>query len=332
MSDVLVLGAGVIGLTSAIRLQEAGFRVRILTQALPQATVSGVAAALWYPYKAWPEDRVLAWGARTLAVYYEQQHDADTGVSIRPMHEFHTHAVPAPWWRDAVRVFRHLHPAELRRDYRDGYYAEVPVIETPVYLRYLLRRFEAGGGQLAVQPEGLAALGARYAEGRLLVNCTGLGAKPLVPDQALYPIRGQVVRVTNPGLDTCLLDDHGPLAMSYIIPRTHDVILGGTAEEGVASLEPDPQTTADILRKCRLLEPRLHEAEVLEVNVGLRPGRPAVRLELEAVGPQCAVLHHYGHGGSGYTLAWGCADEVVARARAWAAAPDKRAATVKTAR
>jgi D-amino-acid oxidase len=316
---VLVLGAGVVGLTSALRLQEAGFVVWVVAQALPQETVSGVAAAVWLPYKAWPEDRVLAWGARTLDVYAAQQQDPATGVYFRPLHAFYPHPVPDPWWQSAVRVFRHLYAAELRLDYRDGYYAEVPVIETPVYLRYLLQRFEAGGGQLTVQPEGVAALHTLYADNRLIVNCTGLGAKPLVPDATLYPIRGQIVRVSNPGLETCLIDDDGSLGMSYIIPRTHDIILGGTAEAHAASLEPDPAITADILRKCRQLEPRLHDATVLEVKVGLRPGRPAVRLELEPAGPRCAVLHHYGHGGSGYTLAWGCADEVVAQAEAWAA-------------
>jgi D-amino-acid oxidase len=54
--------------------------------------------------------------------------------------------------------------------------------------------------------------------------------------------------------------------------------------------------------------PALRQARVLRHKVGLRPVRPAVRLE--RVGD---VVHCYGHGGAGITLSWGCADEVLAR-------------------
>ena len=54
---------------------------------------------------------------------------------------------------------------------------------------------------------------------------------------------------------------------------------------------------------------RMHAAlpVAVDVAVGLRPARPAVRLEAEG-----RVVHCYGHGGAGVTLAWGCAGEVAA--------------------
>ena len=61
-ADVLVVGCGVIGLTAAVRVWEAGLDVRIVTASSPLETTSSVAAALWYPYKAYPEDRVLSGG------------------------------------------------------------------------------------------------------------------------------------------------------------------------------------------------------------------------------------------------------------------------------
>jgi D-amino-acid oxidase len=84
-------------------------------------------------------------------------------------------------------------------------------------------------------------------------------------------------------------------------------VCGGTEEPGRGDTDPNPAVTADILRRCRELEPRLARAEVLRSLVGLRPFRREVRLE--RVGE---VVHCYGHGGAGITLAWGCAADVAA--------------------
>ena len=317
IQNCVVVGCGVIGLTSAIRLQEAGVETTILTRERAKDTTSAVAAAVWYPYKAYPEDRVLPWGRRTLEILYDLARDPDTGCSITTLIELFDHPEPDPWWIDAVEVFRRSSVKELKPGFIDGFTIEVPLIETPVHLRYLEHRFERGGGKIEVVPGGLDGLAPLYAEGRLIVNCTGLGAVGLVGDGAMTPIRGQIVRVSNPGLRHCLVEENNPDAMTYIIPRTHDCILGGTALEDDWSLEPDAAVTERILRSACDLEPRLREARILEVLVGLRPGRPEVRLERETVAPGCAVIHNYGHGGSGYTLGWGCADEVVALAQSW---------------
>ena len=125
----------------------------------------------------------------------------------------------------------------------------------------------------------------------------------------MQPIRGQVVRVRNPGLERFVLDEENPDGVTYIVPRSADCILGGTAEEGEWDLEPDPKTAAGILRRCTDVEPRLMGVEILQHKVGLRPGRPEIRLERE----DCYVprIHNYGHGGSGITLSWGCAQETL---------------------
>jgi D-amino-acid oxidase len=163
-------------------------------------------------------------------------------------------------------------------------------------------------------PDGVRDLAERAGSGRLVVNCTGLGARTLCDDDRVYPLRGQVVRVRNPGLTRCLADDVGPRALSYVVPRRRDVVLGGTADAHAWDRTPDPAVTQRILARCAELEPRLRDADVLDVNVGLRPARDEVRLETERVGTG-VVIHNYGHGGAGFTLAWGCADEVLALAR-----------------
>ncbi len=307
--DAVVVGCGVIGLTTAVRLREAGLGVRIVTAALPPDTTSSVAAALWYPYRAYPEDRVLSWGSRTFAVFEELARVPESGVRLREGLEIWREPVPDPWWADAVpHPVRRCAEDELPPGYKDGHAFVAPVVETPTYLGYLLDRFVAAGGALEERP--LRSLD-EAGEGRVVVNCAGLGARELVGDASLAPIRGQVVRVRNPGLERFLLDEANPEGVTYVIPRSRDCVLGGTAQEGEWDTEPDPRTAADILRRCAALEPRLAEAEVLEHRAGLRPGRPQIRLEREETGDGAPRIHNYGHGGSGITLSWGCAEDAL---------------------
>lgn len=305
--SALVIGCGVSGLTCAVRLQEAGYHVAIHARELPPATTSNVAAALWYPYRCAPKEKVLLWSKATFDELMRRHAEGVPGVVPTTFIELFDHDAPHPWWAEAVGGVERLGAEALPPGYVVGYAATVPVVETPLYLPYLVKRFEAGGGVIVTRE--LRSLAEACAESALVINCAGLGARELAGDQEVFPIRGQVVRVSNPGVRRALTDDEGPRRVSYTIPRQTDVILGGTALPNVWDTTPDAATTETILRRCRALEPALATADVLEVRVGLRPGRSAVRLECERVGAS-VVIHNYGHGGAGFTLAWGCADDV----------------------
>jgi D-amino-acid oxidase len=306
--SVLVIGGGVVGLSTAVRLQERGWRVTVWTAEPPEHTTSAVAAAMWYPYRAYPEALVGRWGARTYAAFERLAAGApDSGVYMRAGRELWREPVPEPWWASAVPSVRRLTPAELPPGYADGHAFVVPVAEMSVYLPYLVARLEAGGGR--VERRRARSLGEALAACPIVVNCAGLGARTLADDVSVTPVRGQVVRVANPGLTDFVLDEHHPGGITYVVPRGRDCILGGTADVGDWSTTPDPATAAAIVERCTALEPRLADAPVLEHRVGLRPGRPAVRLEAERLAGGVCV-HSYGHGGSGVTLSWGCADEV----------------------
>ena len=308
-ADVIVVGCGVIGLTAAVSLREAGLDADIVTAELPQDTTSSVAAAIWYPYKAYPEDRVLSWGRRSYEVFEELSNLPGSGVLMREGVEIWHQQVPDPWWADAVPNVRRCTKEELPSGYRDGHAFVAPIVEMPIYLSYLMNRFAASGGR--VKQHTLSSLDEISGEARVIVNCVGLGARDLVGDASMHPIRGQIVRVRNPGLERFVLDEDNPEGVTYIVPRSADCILGGTAEEGEWNLEPDPETAKGILHRCAQLEPNLAGAEILEHKVGLRPGRPAIRLEPEHRPPAVTLIHNYGHGGSGITLSWGCAEEVL---------------------
>jgi D-amino-acid oxidase len=307
--DILIIGCGVSGLSCGIRLLEAGFSAQIWARDLPPRTTSNVAAAVWYPYKAYPEHLVVGWSAATYADFVQLAQVPEAGVAQRAGIEIFPWVAEDPWWRAAVPGFRHATAGELPDGYRDGYVFEAPVIEMPVYLGYLIRRFESLGGQITVRP--LASVDEAFAHYDRVIDCAGLGARELVGDTTLVPIRGQVVRVAQVGIERFWLDDYGPGGITYIVPRANDCILGGTAEEGSEDLAPDAATAAAIIARCVALEPRLRDAEILEHKVGLRPGRPAVRLEAEQWAPGKLLIHNYGHGGAGVTLSWGCAAEVL---------------------
>jgi len=320
--EALVLGCGVSGLTTAIRLLQAGHAVRILTRDLPFDAVSGVAPAIWHPYRAFPEEKVVPWAGHTLEVFYEMAGDPDSGISMLTLLElFEEPPEPEPAWIGLLRTGRRATPEELPDGFGAGYVLEIPRIETPLYLPWLLRRFEALGGVVEQRPGGVSDLSEVAAPDRLVVNCTGLGARELTGDPEAFPIRGQIVRVAQTGITSAVADEEGPLSVAYVIPRDRDVVLGGTAEHGEWDTTPDPEVTDEIRRKTELLVPEVAGARVLEVKVGLRPGRTEVRVEREELPagngqPGGTVIHNYGHGGAGYTLSWGCAEEVLELAAA----------------
>jgi len=291
---IVVVGAGVVGLSCALRLLRAGHRVDVLARDLPLETTSSVAAAIWYPYQALPQDKVTAWGKAAYDEFARLAAQGVDAVAMRSGTEMMHNRMPDPWWIDAVPALERVEP---HAPYGDAWSFVTPVIDMPRYLAWLTEQVQDAGGTLTRM--GLA----RLPEGPLVVNCSGLGSRALAADTSTTPVRGQVVVVEQVGLEEWWLAEDGP---TYVIPRTTDIVLGGTDEEGEWSRSPSPETAADIVRRAAALVPEVAQARVIQHKVGLRPARPEVRLE--RVGD---VIHCYGHGGAGVTLSWGCADEVL---------------------
>jgi D-amino-acid oxidase len=300
MGRVIVVGAGVVGLSCAVRLLEAGHDVDVVARDLPLESTSAVAAALWYPYRAYPFERVTAWSRVTYAELETLSSEDGTGVRMVPGTEVHRTRQADPWWRDAVPALTRV--SALDPPYTDAWTFVAPVVEMPVYLRWLTARLEGLGGTLTRM-----ALTALPDRADVVVNATGLGARRAADDPSVLPVRGQVVYVEQVGLDRWWLDSSGPV---YVVPRSRDIVVGGTDDEGEWDRRPDPDVAKRILERAVELVPSLARAGVVGHKVGLRPARPEVRVEAERAGSG-RVVHCYGHGGAGVTLSWGCADEVV---------------------
>ena len=310
MARVLVIGAGVIGLSCAIRLAENGHEVAVFARDLPSETTSSVAAAIWHPYRAWPVEKIDAWTTASYREFARLAHaEPASGVRMRHGTELCRTPEPIPDWTSVLPDFERV--SRPRDGYAEGWRFTAPVIDMGDYLPWLVDRFERLGG--TVTRKAFAAL---PDTAEVVVNATGLGARQLAGDRTVAPIRGQVVIVEQIGITDWTLGGSEHDAPAYVIPRLRSIVVGGTAEADSWELSPREDIARRILADADRLVPGLSEATVLRHRVGLRPARPEVRLEVvrqpRPDGSDQLVVHCYGHGGSGVTVSWGCADEVAA--------------------
>jgi D-amino-acid oxidase len=323
--DVLVIGAGVCGLSTAVVLLDAGLAVEVYAADPPHRTTSAAAGALWGPHMVGSDERVGGWAARTLDRFRLLAAEPAAGVREMPglvaaPHDTPDH-VPAdraahepPGFMTGAGRVTAVGPEDLPPGFGTGWRYAAPVVAMPEYLDYLLAELLASGGQLRLG-RPLRDLGEAQdlSPAPVIVNCTGIGAAALVPDGDLTPVRGQVVIVANPGLTEFFVGERqDPEDVTYIFPHGQVAVLGGTQQRGAASLQPDQGTADKIVAACAAVEPLLAGARVVGHRVGLRPARAAVRLEAQALAGGRHLVHNYGHGGAGVTLSWGCAEAVQA--------------------
>tara|TARA_Y100000287_G_scaffold62083_1_gene48911 strand:+ start:487 stop:1452 length:966 start_codon:yes stop_codon:yes gene_type:complete len=303
--DISIIGAGVSGLSTGIRLLEAGHNVSIYTESISPHTVSDTAAAWWYPFLVEPLEKTNRWSSETFNELVRlREEEGVSCITMRMGKEFLEEECQVPGWSDSIPHFRILDDEEIASGYAFGWEIEAPVIEMHIYMPWLMGRFEELGGEInIVKINSISEL-----PGEVLVNCCGLGGKELCNDHSLEPVRGQIVYIKqDPGFGRF---DQRPESLIYTIPRRDVTVLGGTAQRGDWDENIRDGDTEEILSKCESLWPELDRSKIVGVSVGLRPSRKEVRLEIERLPSGKRVIHNYGHGGAGVTLSWGCADEV----------------------
>lgn len=308
--EIAVVGAGVIGLSSALRLLQAGRNVVIYAREESPRTTSDVAAAFWLPYKVAADARVRAWALRTRDTYRAMKRQNIPGVSFVPLTTLADRESDLAAYDEWSADRSLLSSGELPAGVRAGRRFSTALIDTPRYMPWLRAEVARQGARVVVRE--IKRLDELTALHSIVINCTGVGAKDVAPDPAVFPIQGQVVRVRRPvSCESGIFFHERGETSTYIVIRQDDCILGGTAVKDAWETAPDPAVAAAILARCVTLLPELAGAEVLGHRVGLRPGREPLRLEREPSSSANVIIHNYGHGGSGFTLAWACADEVV---------------------
>jgi D-amino-acid oxidase len=349
ISRALVIGAGVSGLTTALCLNRRGIQVTIIAEKFRSQTTSVIAGALWewppavcgFHQNTASLRRSKAWARYSYSVFMRLSRQSETGVIMRKALFYFRKPVKSSAFdlrkmeeiQHNTRGFHHdsglIHEYGVGETFglRDAYTHLAPAVDMDRYMEWLSGEVKKAG--IKVVKERIEAdlhsqqeeIKSRF-EVDILVNCSGLGSRELVEPEA-YPLRGALIRIHNDGEAFpkineayCLMHDDAlpDQNMIYIIPRGESfVLLGGLAEPNEWDLSVNLQNYEPIRRmweRCVAFLPRLKNARIDQdcpVKTGLRPMRPDnVRLEIDDYG----VAHNYGHGGSGVTFSWGCAEEL----------------------
>lgn len=341
--EIVVIGAGVIGLTTALRIQETRkYHVAIIAETLPSDPLTIRYTSQW----------AGAIHSGSSQAYVDEAHPKQS--------EFDNETFKIMWdlsapGSEAERCFKRLtkmsyygetrpkpHPLESMPDFRymnpegfvEGVSFSTVSVDVPIYFNYLLSRFLAHGGAIVraqvqhvsqVMEGGVGPFtGAKNpCKPAAVVACVGLGVRFLggVEDKDLIAIRGQTILLKAPWVDECIHTYDGP--MSYVIPRrSGGVVVGGTYGKDDWYPLARPETSKEILERVLKIYPKIAPPEVrvireakvediapiiIEDRCGLRPGRKqGIRIDVDFSGAVPLVLN-YGHGGYGYISSWGSA-------------------------
>jgi D-amino-acid oxidase len=306
MKHIVIAGAGISGMSTAYILQKKGYAVTVYARAFSPEITSNKAAAFWFPYHIRNDKRGIEWCNTSYRYYAKFAAIPATGISMHQLIKVLRNGVEEeePVWKEFMPPgsIKELDKENLPGGMQKVYDVTVPLIETQLFLPWLQEQLERDGVRFVnTEVSNLEALTSQFSG---VVNCTALGSRKLCGDDAVVPVRGQVALLAPGPVLPIYLDNEKPL---YVVPRKDAIIIGGTYEVEEENEVTEPATIERILQNAYEVFPELKQQRVIGSWAGLRPYRPDVRVEKQA-GKN--LVHNYGHGGSGFTLAFGCAESV----------------------
>ncbi|MEO5892738.1 MAG: FAD-dependent oxidoreductase [Ferruginibacter sp.] len=306
--NIIIIGAGISGMSTACLLAGKNHHLTICAAAFSPNITSNKAAAFWFPYHIRNDKRGIEWCNISYQYYKAFAEQPETGVSFRQLIKvLGTGTTEAETtWIDFMPKgsYRQMKQQELPPGIIEAYDITVPLIETQIFLPWLQEDLVKKGVTIIEQEiYELEELTSHY---DVVINCSALGARKLCKDENVIPVRGQVALLEPLTGMPIYLDNEKPL---YIVPRKDAIIVGGTYEPGIETAFTEPATIEQLLKNAYEVFPVLKKQQVTGSWAGIRPYRAEVRLEREK---NKNIIHNYGHGGSGFTLAFGCAETVAA--------------------
>jgi D-amino-acid oxidase len=317
-----VLGGGIIGITTGIVLLRSGYRVTLYAKELVAHSVSAAAGAMWLPIWASDPTVVSSNHNHSMATWSSEGWHSlqnalgkNSGVEWMTAREmFAEEILPPPYLASLLPGFQCGYDDRLPSGYRFNWSFTTLLIHPHAYLEFLLTIFTTLGGRIMlrlVDINNIAVL-----PEPILVNSLGLGARDFVDDPGLIPVKGQLVF-------------HKPVRLQFImaagdfvvLPRRDALVLGSlfhTEYDDIEATEANTELIWDTISRWCTKKPgdigipqgALRRDSILGTIACLRPfRRQGPRVEHEhLMGKE--IIHNYGHGGSGFTIGWGCANSV----------------------
>ncbi len=313
--NVLVIGRGVAGLTTALKLVNAGHKVTIWSKEaddqFPRTSYN--AYAMWVPVAIGADPRIERWNNETFTELEKRAADPDTGVVMRQVFILKT-AHSEPWFAGKFAGFRHPKAGEISDQYPDAHVLDkAPVVDPTVYLPWLQKQVQAAGG--TIEQHDVTTLAGCPSKYSVIVNCSGLEARTLAGDKGVFPSRLQVVTIKPNGFDKVVFDDEGPNKRACIVAHRDYIKLGAVFDERIETLETEEKHTLDILERCRRMVPgfKADRDDVISVTRALRPEREGwlICVEQTALDDGRTVIQNYGHDGMGFCTLDGIGNEIV---------------------
>ena len=258
--------------------------VRVRAAAPPQETTSRAASAMWGSSFAGPADDVRRWAGRGLAELRALAGEPPAACTSRAGCSPRAHrgrGPPALCSRASTSCAATTRPPGFAAAFASRSPSSTCRVTSTTCSRASRRR-------AALEIGALGALADVAGAAPVVVNCSGVGARELVPDPTVRAVRGQHVVVENPGLEEFFMEEPAPRWAGWFPTATTSSSAAAPTSDDWR-LDPDPAIAEEIVRRCAAIEPRLAGARVIEQRVGLGPARPEVRVEEERAGRRRAA-------------------------------------------
>ncbi|XP_070554364.1 D-aspartate oxidase-like isoform X2 [Ptychodera flava] len=327
---VCVIGAGVIGLSTAVNIVEniPDAKVTVIAEKMTPNTTSDGAAGIWLPPNALNDhelgtdvNRIRKWCIETrehLGNLCRSSEAGNAGVQLLTgYHLFKTKNDSNEHMYDTELFPRYNLLSEDQSkpysEYKYGSHFTTYLAECRRYLPWLMNRFLRHGGVL--QEGKIKSLEELIGKFDIVITCVGVGAKSLLGDESMVAVRGQLIKVSAPWMKNFVrtFSSSEDASDMYIYPGVDVVSLGGTYQVNNCDEENDQGDIDRISKNVAEVVPALKNVKPLFCWTGIRPCRKnGVRLELDMVEygkDKLPVIHNYGHGSFGIIVHWGCALE-----------------------
>jgi D-aspartate oxidase len=314
--NIAVLGAGIVGLTTAFELKTK-FRnanINVISDKFNEDTTSYVAAGLFRPGSSFsgPTEELTRKWIKDSYNYWDDLRNTSEGnkagvtqISGYIFSSQYPNIVRNNYLEKLVPLYRKVTEEELTLcpgEWKYGCFFTTLLTQSTEYLPWITLKLQTAGVNFFTSTiDSFTDINKKY---DVIVNCTGLGAKFLCNDNKLVPMRGQVLKVDAPWIKTFFYGDYD----TYIIPGFNCVTLGGCRQYDSYDLRINKYDGLSIKERCESLVPSLKGAKLISEKVGLRPHRDPVRVEkdIKTINDRkIKIVHNYGHGGYGVTTAPG---------------------------